>query len=214
MTSGAQEATREPARPTWVLTPLEKVGPLHFGMRAGEVGAALPGARELIRFRADPFPPEILGIQFGLRSAAPAVFAYFDDAGQLFCVAADAVGGPQVMLDSLELTGGVPGVLEQAILDLPQLPGRGVSYGPRGNPGIDGLGLVLRAQETETGVATRPVLVGRKWADRCTDDWEGSIPECEWVGRQWPYPGRPSIWPPAGQKTNWPREWHEWRPPF
>lgn len=74
MTSGAQEATGEPARPAWVLTPLEKVGPLHFGMRADEVTAALPGARELSRFRADPFSPEILGIQFGLQSAAPAVF--------------------------------------------------------------------------------------------------------------------------------------------
>jgi len=37
-------------------------------------------------------------------------------------VAADAARGPQVMLDGLELTGGVPVVLEQALQDLPGLP--------------------------------------------------------------------------------------------
>lgn len=202
-------SAQEPTRPVWVLAPLEKVGPLRFGMRADEVEAVLPGARELGRFLADPHS-KTLGIQYGPRPAAPAVSAYFDDAGRLFCVAADAGRGPRVMLDGVGLTGGAPAVLEQALLDLPSPPGLGVSYGPRGNPGINGLGLVLRVQETDMGVLTRPVLVGRDWADRCTDDWEGSIPECEWVGRQWPYPGHPAFWPSAGHERNW----RGWRPPF
>lgn len=211
MTASDQEATGEPARPVWVLTPLDKVGPLRFGMCADEVGAVLPGARELSRFKADPFYPEIQGIQFAMQSADLAVFTYFDGTGRLFCVAADAARGPQVVLDDLELTGGVPAVLEQVILDLSSSPGRGVSYEPRGNPGINGLGLVLRVQETEMGVLTRPVLVGRDWADRCTDDAEGCIPKCEWVGRQWPYPGYPAVWPSAEHEPNWPHGWH---PPF
>jgi hypothetical protein len=208
MTPGAQE----PARPVWVLTPLDNVGPLRCGMSADEVEEALPGARELSRFQADPFFPEILGIQYGLQSAAPAVFTYFDGVGRLSCVAADAAHGPQVMLDRPELTGGVPAVLEQALPDLPSSPERGVlQYGPLGNPGVNGLGLVLRVQETGLGALTRPVLVGRNWADRCTDDTEGRIPKCEWTGRQWPYPGYPAVWPSEGQEPNWP---HGWYPPF
>jgi hypothetical protein len=194
-----------------VLTPLDKVGPLRFGMRADEVGAALPGARELGRFAADPHS-DILGIQLGLQPTAPAVFAYFDGAGRLFCVAADAARGPRVMLDRLGLTGGAPDVLEQALLDLPDSPGQGVSYGPRGNPGVEGLGLVLRVQQTDTGVLVRPVLVGRDRADRCVDDWDSWIPECEWVGRQWVRsPNWPAVWPPAGHE---PPTWHGWHPPF
>ncbi|MER7828199.1 hypothetical protein ABTX85_37240 [Streptomyces sp. NPDC096097] len=85
-----------------------------------------------------------------------------------------------------------------------------VSYGPRGNPGVDGLGLVLRLQEVADRVVTRPVVVGRAWADRCTDDWEGAIPECEWVGRMWPGAGAPRSWPPPDHATHW----DSWRPPL
>jgi hypothetical protein len=83
-------------------------------------------------------------------------------------------------------------------------------------PGIDELGLVLRVQKTADGVLTRPVLVGRGWADRCTDDWEGSIPECEFIGAvwQWPYarfPEMEKVWPEAGDTPTWA---HIWSPPF
>lgn len=206
MTAG----TQEPGRPAWALTPLESVGPLRFGMSADEARAALPGACELGHFQAEPHYPQIVGVPFGLQSAAPAVVAYFTGAGRLFCVSADAARGPQVTLEGQELTGQVPGVLEQALLNASE-PGRDVSYGPRGNPGINALGLVLRVQETGAGVRTRPVLVGREWADRCIDDWEGPIPESEWIGRQWPHPGWPDIWPPPESEPNWP---HGWRPPF
>jgi hypothetical protein len=204
----------DPDQPVWVLTPLEGAGPLRFGMLADEVETAVPEACTLSRFHADPYFPEISGVQFGSAPAKPALYAYFDGVGQLFCVAADAVYGPQVMLDGMELTGRPPALLEQVVADFSQSSGRTMSWGPRGNPGITDLGLVLRVQETETGLLTRPVVVGRDWADRCTDDWEGGIPECEWVGRQWPHRGASGAWdvyPPPGHKPNWPRGW---RPPF
>ncbi|MEV7373623.1 hypothetical protein AB0O51_22460 [Streptomyces sp. NPDC090301] len=211
MGSGAEETTTEPVRPVWVLTPLESVGPLRFGMSADEVRASLPEAVELRRFSAEPFYPEIYGLQLGFHPAAPAVYAYFEGTGRLFCVAADAAHGPHVTLEGLELTGRVPALLEDTILDLYSSRVRGVSYGPRGNPGIDGVGMVLRVQDTASGVMTRPVLVGRAWADRCTDDWEGSIPECEWLGRQWGVYQGSDVWPPPGYATNWPPGW---TPPF
>ncbi|MFI8293020.1 hypothetical protein ACIGBL_28155 [Streptomyces sp. NPDC085614] len=195
MVPEAGESPTEPGRPVWVLNPLESVGPLRFGMSADEVRAALPGVFELKSFSAEPFYPDVYGLQLGFHPAVPAVYMYFNRADQLFSVAADASHGPRVTLEGLELTGRVPAVLEDTIFDLYSSPVRGVSYGPRGNPGINDIGMVLRVQDTASGVLTRPVLVGREWADRCTDDWEGSIPECEWLGRQWRTYEGSDVWP-------------------
>lgn len=201
------------ARPAWELTPLEGVGPLRFGMVAEEAASVLPEAVELRRFQAEPFSPQVVGVLLALGPGGPAVYEYFDASGRLFCVAVDAVLGPQVVLDGMELAGGVPAELELWLSNLPESMG-GLCYGPRANPGINELGLVLRVQETEIGVLTRPVMVGREWADRCADDWEGRIPECEWVGRMWPHPfleGKPQVWPVPGESPPWAKVWS---PPF
>ncbi|WP_326793269.1 hypothetical protein OHA79_43715 [Streptomyces sp. NBC_00841] len=202
-------AAKGPARLDWELMPLEGVGPLCFGMRIAEVAAVLPGMTELRRFQADPSFQETVGVEFGTGRAEPAVYAYFVD-GRLFCVAGDAIHGPQVTLWGRELTACVPADLERFLLHAHGCGVLDVSYGPRGNPGVNGLGLVVRVQEAASGVVTRPVMVGRTWADRCTDDWEGAIPECEWVGRLWPQPGEKGSWPPPGYKTHW----GGWQPPF
>ncbi|WP_328863720.1 hypothetical protein [Streptomyces virginiae] len=198
-----------PTRSHWELTPLEGVGPLRFGMRLAEVAAALPDLTVLRHFRADPSSRETLGVEFASRPAEPAVHAYFVD-GRLFCVAADAAHGPQVSLWGRRLTGCVPADLERFLGHAHTCEVVDVSYGPRGNPGADGLGLVVRLQEVAERVVTRPVMVGRAWADRCTDDWEGAIPECEWVGHLWPWAGEPKFWPPPGHATHW----GDWQPPF
>ncbi|MFE5521801.1 hypothetical protein ACFQ9Q_29390 [Streptomyces virginiae] len=198
-----------PTRPDWELTPLEGVGPLRFGMRLAEVVAALPELTALRRFQADPTSRETLGVEFASGPAEPAVHAYFVD-GRLFCVAADAAHGPQITLWGRRLTGCVPADLERFLGHAHTCEVVDVSYGPRGNPGADGLGLVVRLQEVAERVVTRPIMVGRAWADRCTDDWEGAIPECEWVGRLWPSSGGPTSWPPPGHATHW----GEWQPPF
>ncbi|WP_314251582.1 hypothetical protein [Streptomyces sp. DSM 40907] len=200
---------RRPSRWDWELMPLEGVGPLRFGMRIAEVAAALPGMTALRRFQADPSFREILGVEFGTGRAEPAVYAYFVE-GRLFCVASDAVRGPQVTLWGRELTACVPADLERFLGHAYDCGVLDLSYGPRGNPGANGLGLVVRVQETAVGVVTRPVMLGRAWADRCTDDWEGAVPECEWAGRLWSRPGETGSWPPPGHTTY--RD--GWRPPF
>jgi hypothetical protein len=209
--SEAGETSAKPDRPMWVLNPLESVGPLHFGTSADAVRAVLPEACELKRFSADPFFPGLYGLQLGFQPAVPAVYTYFNHLDQLFCVAADAAHGPRVTLNGLELTGCLPAVLEETVLDLHSSGTHEVSYGPRGNPGINGVGMVLRVQDTANGVLTRPVLVGRDWADRCTDDWEGAIPECEWLGRQWRVHNGSDVWTPPDCVPNWPPGWS---PPF
>lgn len=205
-----RDSAAESARQLWMLVPLETVGPLTFGMGIDDVAVALAGMSELDRFQADPHSAGVLGARFCADGTTSAVHTYFDEAGRLFCVAVDAAHGPQVTLDGLELAGRVPAELEQILIDMSWPEGISVSYGPRGNPSLNVLGLVVRVQEVASGVATRPVLVGREWADRCVDDWEGQVPECEWVGRQWPYPGFSDRWPPPGHAPNW----GSWCPPF
>ncbi|MFG3055466.1 hypothetical protein ACGFZP_31600 [Kitasatospora sp. NPDC048239] len=204
-----RDAVLRRARTDWELMPLDGVGPLRFGMPIIEVAAALSGMSELHRFQAGPSEPNTLGVAFGERPTEPAVYGYFIR-GQLFCVAVDAAFGPQVTLWGRELTACVPADLERFLLHASECGALGVSYGPRGNPGAAGIGLVLRVQEVAGNAVTRPVMVGRGWEDRCTDDWEGPIPECEWIGRQWFYPGYSEYWPPPGHATSW----GDWQPPF
>ncbi|MET7402734.1 hypothetical protein ABZS66_55560 [Dactylosporangium sp. NPDC005572] len=214
MTSEELELAGAQVRPCWLVTPLDGVGPLRFGMTVEEAAAALPEARELRRFQADPRSSEIVGLELGWESAQPALYEYFRGSGQLFCIAADAVRGPLMSLDGALLTGSDPAELEQWLSDVSESMGVGLRFGPRGNPGIEELGLVLRVQGAADGVLTRPVLVGREWFERCVDDYESLIPECEWAGRLWPYerdPERQEIWPSAGELPPW---YGSWSPPF
>ena len=203
------DAVSRPTRANWELMPLDGVGPLRFGMPITEVTAALSGMRELRRFQAGPSEPDILGVAFGTEPVEPAVYGYFIS-DRLFCVAVDAAFGPQVTLWGRQLTACVPADLERFLLQASECGVLGVSYGPRGNPGAAGIGLVLRVQEVAGNAVTRPVIVGRGWEERCPDDWEGPIPECEWIGRQWFYPGYAQNWPPAGRLP----AWGDWQRPF
>lgn len=204
------EPEARPLRPRWELAPLEGVGPLRFGMSADEVAAVLPDALVLSRFQADPSFRDVVGIQLGFWSGEPAVHVYFTS-GRLYCIAADAAFGPHVWFGGQDWTGGDPGALEKTLPGFDAATGLGVRYGPRGNPGVNELGLVLRVQEVGDRVLTRPVMVGREWAENCVDDWEGPIPECEWVGRQWGRWMDSVYFPPPGYTPPWAGVW---RPPF
>lgn len=74
-----ERADAQVVRPSWAITPMEGVGPLRFGMTVGQAAAALPEARELRRFQADPSFPELLGVELGWKLAEPALYEYFLD---------------------------------------------------------------------------------------------------------------------------------------
>ncbi|MER5477761.1 hypothetical protein ABT026_12420 [Streptomyces sp. NPDC002734] len=177
-------------------------------MRVTEVGAALTDMTELRRFQADPWSPGVLGVEFGADRGRPAVYAYFIDE-RMYCAAVDAASGPQVTLWGRRLTACVPDDVERFLAHAQGCGALGLSYGPRGNPGSNDVGLVLRLQEIAGRAVTRPVVVGSGWADRCTDDYEGAIPECEWVGRQWRSWEGSVYFPWPGHETNW----GDWQPP-
>jgi hypothetical protein len=165
-------AVKGPARGDWELMPLESVGPLCFGMRITEVAAVLPSMTELRRFQAAPLFPETLGVEFGMGREEPAVYSYFVD-GRLFGVAVDTVHGPQVTLWGRELTACVPADLEQFLLHADGCGVLDVSYGPRGNPGVNGLGLVW---------------VGQLWPHAGeTESWPPPGHQTHWGGWQPPF---------------------------
>jgi hypothetical protein len=143
----------------------------------------------------------------------PAVYEYFNSLGWLICVAADAFGGPQITVDGTELTGRNALDLYQWMLSLPDSVGE-IRWGPRGNPGVEELGLVVRVQVSADGPLTRPVLVGRDWAEGCVDDAQSVIPECEFCGRVFPdprFPDRVEVFPSPEDTPSWA---DRWSPPF
>ncbi|MFF2364547.1 hypothetical protein ACFVU0_17810 [Streptomyces sp. NPDC058122] len=78
-----------------------------------------------------------------------------------------------------ELTACVPADLERFFLHAHLYGVLNMSYGPRGNLGVYGLGLVVQVQDIASGAMTWPVIVDRTWARKCTNDWEGAIPVCK-----------------------------------
>lgn len=182
--------------------------PLSFDMRLAEGAAALPGMTELRRFQADP-SYETLGLEFGTGRAEPAVYAYFVD-GRLFCVAVDAVHGPQVTLWGRELTACAPDDLDQFLCHAHLCGGsmcptvRGETQessdsawwcGCRRLPAVWSPGRSWWAGHGPTGAPTT-----RKARSRNVNGW----------GRLWPYPQGTESWPPPGHKANW----GDWHPPF
>ncbi|MFJ6053413.1 hypothetical protein [Streptomyces sp. NPDC092307] len=199
-----------PVRPDRELMPPQGVGPLWFGMRLAEVAAALPDLTALRRFQADPASRRTLGVEFAAGRAEPAVRTYFVD-DRLSCVAADAAHGPQVTLWGRQLTGRVPDDLERFLGHAHACEVVDVSYGPRGNPGVDGLGLVLRLQAVADRVVTRPVLVGRAWADPVHRRLGRRDPGMRMGGLHVARCGcAPRSRPPPDHATHW----GSWRPPF
>lgn len=59
----------------------------------------------------------------------------------------DAVRGLQVTLWGRELTACAPADVERFLLHADRCRVLDLSYGPRGNPGVNGLGLVVRVQD-------------------------------------------------------------------
>ncbi|MFI5758973.1 hypothetical protein [Streptomyces sp. NPDC051569] len=157
-------------RRQWTWSPLEGVGPLRFGQTAEEVAAAL---REPINGRklSEPWVPfSGLGIDTYYRS----------EDWTLAAVAIDACHGPQISFGEVRLVGRLPSELTawlEAGADTHE--GR-LRFGLNGEPGLPGLGLVMRCQQNGDFARTRPVMVAPDWADMSVDSWEGPLPSREW----------------------------------
>jgi hypothetical protein len=175
----------EADREQWDYAPLERVGPLRFGMSVEEAaGAMLTGGftadtvSELGRF--GPFKQ----LRTTFRAVdAPfyrvAVVAYFVGPMGLTCVAVDALAGPQVTLEGIRLVGRPPSELSDELTAYLSDAGRNVEITPGGDIGSQELGIMPRAQRAGDVLLTRLVL-GRpnNWANTMSD----CIPADEMLG--------------------------------
>ncbi|MFF3396835.1 hypothetical protein ACFYW1_38735 [Streptomyces sp. NPDC002669] len=98
-------------RDEWSYSPTVGVGPLRFGMTVDEVveAAEMLGQTNVSDCPRDHaiFSPtwKVEVHRRGVAPSPPAVTAYVSQAVGLFCIAVDAVHGPQVAYDRLPLVG-------------------------------------------------------------------------------------------------------------
>ncbi|MFQ6326973.1 hypothetical protein ACLMAL_12650 [Nocardia sp. CWNU-33] len=168
-------------RPQWTFTPFVNVGPLQFGMSPPQVRDAVDGI--LTTHVSRGYPGRESWIRFelaGIEPFKPAVTTYFDDTVGLACVVVNALAGPQVTLEGMQLVAQVPSQLEDQFLEYATTQSKEPRYSQQADPGSESLGVVIRAQRAGDAVLTRPVFVAREWAEHCCDTSEGRIPREEW----------------------------------
>ncbi|MEV0173065.1 hypothetical protein AB0I00_18350 [Streptomyces sp. NPDC050803] len=141
-------------RERWELLPEVGLGPLRFGMSAGEVADALQVAG----------PLRHVGRPYGQEDFADGVKVFYD-AGKLACVALDAVTGPQVLLAGFALAGRDPGQVQQFLLDYAAEHGSCLLYTPDGSLSLADLGLLVRSQKVGDVCLSRPLLVTKAWLE-------------------------------------------------
>lgn len=183
MTRQAGEALTEEERVKWDYIPFESVGPLRFGMTHDEVVAALEETPSIVVPYSGHTP------SFESYKSRLAMFyetevtTYYDGPGFLFCIAIDALHGPQVTLDGMQLVGRTPSAVAKEFFEYAFSHDVQAFTSQQGDPGADELGLVMRAQRCGDILLTRPVFVARKWAERVADVEEGAVPQTEWQER-------------------------------
>ncbi|MBG6099953.1 hypothetical protein ACLQ3D_20225 [Micromonospora vinacea] len=166
---GIWDARNDEERDHWRFIPLVSVGPLRFGMRCDEVVDVL-----------DPSRPGVFTVGSGLPACAEIPFAHlgvntYYENGLLYCVAIDALTGPQVTLNDETLVGRVPSEVEQWACDHAKTHGLELRYTHAADPELADLGLIIRAQRAGDVVLSRPVFL----QERAKVTWD-YVPTSEW----------------------------------
>ncbi|GAA1994102.1 hypothetical protein [Catenulispora subtropica] len=170
-------------RDEWLYAPTIGVGPLRFGMSLDEVvktaGTFGPTkVSECVRHHSI-FAP-IWRVEVHHREVAaspPAVTGYVSQAVGLFCIASDAVHGPQVAFDGLRLVGKDLAELESDTIAYAETHDVGLRYTPEGYAGPDDPGIVLRAQRVGLALRSRPLFIVTR--DGANTEWD-SMPSEEY----------------------------------
>ncbi|MFD8911076.1 hypothetical protein [Streptomyces sp. NPDC059575] len=169
-------------RDEWFYAPAVGVGPLRFGMTVEEVVEATEtlgrtevsdGARDHAVFS----PTRKVAVhRRGAAHPSPAVTAYVSQAVGLFCVAADAVNGPQVAYDGIPLVGRDLAELESDLIAYAEAMDVAFQYMPEGHAGPDDPGVVLRGQPVGPVLRSRPLFMVPR--DGAYTEWD-SMPSEE-----------------------------------
>ncbi|MFC9588762.1 hypothetical protein ACFTUC_02955 [Streptomyces sp. NPDC056944] len=170
-------------RDEWSYSPAVGVGPLRFGMTVDEVvdAAEMRGQTEVSDCARDHaiFSPtsKVAVHRRGVASSPPAVTAYVSQAMGLFCVAVDAVQGPQVAFDGLPLVGRELSELESDAIAYAEAMDMHLRYTPEGYAGPDDPGILIRGQQVGQVLRSRPLFMVTR--DGANSEWD-SVPSDEY----------------------------------
>lgn len=167
----------------WSYSSAVAVGPLRFGMVLDEVVEA---AEAFGKTRVSDCPKDhaifsptwkVEVSRRGMAPSPPAVTAYVSQAVGLFCVAADAVHGPQVAYHGIPLVGRVLAELESDAIAYAEANDVYFRYTPEGYAGPDDPGVVLRGQRVGQVLRSRPLFMVTR--DGANTEWN-SMPSEEY----------------------------------
>lgn len=170
-------------RDEWSYAPAVGVGPLRFGMTVDEVveAAEILGQTKVsdcARNHAIFSPTRKVEVhRRGVAPSPPAVTAYVSRAVGLFCVAADAVHGPQVAYDGIPLVGRDLSELESDTIAYAEARDVHFRYTPEGYVGPDDPGVVMRGQLVGQVLRSRPLFMVTR--DGANTEWD-SMPSEEY----------------------------------
>lgn len=169
-------------RDEWPYAQAVGVGPLRFGMTVDDVvEAAGPFGRttvsECVRDHEVFSPTRKIEIhRAGVTPSPPAVTAYVSQAAGLFCIAVDAVHGPQVAYDGLPLVGRDMSELERDVVAWSEATDMCFGFTPEGYVVPYDPGLVMRGQPVGQTVLSRPLFMVTR--DGANTEWD-SMPSEE-----------------------------------
>ncbi|MFD0305187.1 hypothetical protein [Streptomyces sp. NPDC127119] len=141
-------------RARWELLPGAGLGPLRFRMSPAEVADALRVCE----------PKKRVGGPYEQEDFADGVKVFYE-AGELACIALDAVTGPQVLLADFALAGRDPEQAHKFLLDYAAEHASCLLYTPDDSLALTDLGLLVRTQEVGGVRMSRPVIVREDWLE-------------------------------------------------
>ncbi|WP_327268045.1 hypothetical protein OG233_06825 [Streptomyces sp. NBC_01218] len=183
MTFMAEAGSGVADRDEWSYAPAVGVGPLRFGMTVDEVVEAIQvlGQAEVSdcpRVHAVFSPMWKIEVhRRGVASSLPAVTAYVSQVAGLFCIAVDAVHGPQVGHDGIPLVGRDLSELQSDEIARAEAADGGYRCTPEGFAGPDDPGVVMRGQRVGQVLRSRPLFMVTR--DGANTEWD-SMPSEEY----------------------------------
>lgn len=167
---GAWPVLPEHERPHWEWVPLERVGPLRFGMSPPEVAAALGGEVPAGRIGHFPFWSFARAGQWNLsedRFEKAGVSAHYwrhpDGVPRLGAVTAYGRTGPQVRYAGIPLVGVTPSALDAAVIQHADDHDLGLRFCPSGAAAWDGLNLALATTRVGDATVSEATFCAEQW---------------------------------------------------
>lgn len=167
---GIWPVTPDLDRPRWEWVPLERVGPLRFGMSPAQVAAALDG--EIPAGRLGDFPHwcfrragqwNLSEDRFEKAGVSAHYWTHPDGVPRLGGVTAYGRTGPQVLYAGIPLVGVTPTVLDAAVIQHVEKHDLGLRFSPEGAVGPDGANLALGMARVGDTTVSEATFYGEHW---------------------------------------------------